>query len=389
MNVYRTGSRTVWTLLILLLITLHSFLINGYFHSSRFLNVATYVAPITAQCDPTLFRNSLYVQSLKEKNARLSILHELSPYLFCDADLETISLIQWCVCLFLTVCALFYLGTTLIGSEIAGYGTALLFNTALNNWTLGSPAIYINFFHHGIQWAIVLNIVSLTLILKRKYPLAFFCMGVAWNFHPMSVLFLFLLFIPYGIFHRNECGIKTLAVCAVCFALPALPMLVKSFLYLGMEWEYGPEWLAAVRWTAWYTVFPSTWPASYFLRSGLFLALFIMGLHSLSRDDGKKDVILFVTTIGIACSVGTICADLYPVPFIMKLSLWRTSWIYIILALPCITSLFVKLWDRSLLKRFVIIATFVLLTGSIQSFPFYYLIPLDILLFLFLYCPSL
>lgn len=385
----RTTSKRFPTLLILLLITAHSFLINGYFYSSRFLTVATYVDPIVAECDPTLFRNSLYVQSLEEKNARLSLLHDLSTYIFCDADLETISLVQWSICLFLTLCALFYLGKTVTGSDSAGYGTALLFNTALNTWTLGSPAIYINFFHHGIQWATVLNILSLTLMLKKRYLLAFFFMGVAWNFHPMSVVFLFLLFFPFWIRHIKEFGIKTLGASAACFVIPALPLLIKSFRYLDMEWHYGPEWITTVKWTAWYTVFASTWPARSFVKTGLFFLLFLMGLSTLHRREAKKDIILFVTTIGVLCAIAIACADLYPVPFIMKLSLWRTSWMYVILALPCITSLFVSLWDKSLLKRFVIIVTFILLTGCIHSFPYYYLIPLDIFIFLFLYRPAL
>ncbi len=389
MDSTRATSRRFQTLFILLLITVHSFLINGYFYSSRFLTVATYVDPIAAECDPSLFRNSLYVQSLKEKNARLSLLHDLGAHLFCDVDLETISLIQWCVCLFLTVCALFYLGTTVTGSALAGYGSAFLFNTALNTWTLGSPAVYINFFHHGIQWAILLNILSLTLILKKRYPAALLCMGVAWNFHPMSVVFLFLLLAPYGVMRRREFGLRTVAACAACFVIPALPLLIKSYHYLGMEWRYGPEWITTVKWTAWYTVFASTWPARYFLKAGLFLWLFLMGLSTLPRHEAKKDIICFVSAIAALCAAATLCADAYPVPVVMKLSLWRTSWIYIILALPCVTSLLIALWDASPASRFVVCATFILLTGCIQSFPFYYLIPLACFMFLQRYRGSL
>ena len=154
----RTVSPIVKTALILLVITVHSFLMNGFFHASRVLNVATYVTPIVAQSDPSLFHKSLYVQSLKDKSARLSLMHDLTPSVISRIDFETFALIQWFFCLFLTITALFYLGKTISGSTIAGYGTALLFSSQLNDWTLGSPAIYINFFHHGLQWAIMLNI---------------------------------------------------------------------------------------------------------------------------------------------------------------------------------------------------------------------------------------
>ena len=371
--------------LILLLITIHSFLMNGYSHVSHLLNVATYATPIVAKSDPSLFRNSLYVQSLKEKNARLSLMHDLSPYFLRNFDLENFSLIQWIICLFLTISALFYLGKTLIGTDISGYGTAFLFTTKLNEWTLGSPAIYINFFHHGIQWAIVLNILSLTLIFKKKYPLAFFFMGIAWNFHPMSVVFLFILLVPYLIFHRREWGFKTLLVCALAFAIPALPMLIKSLKYLLMHWEYGPEWMIGVKWTAWYTVFPSTWPFDYFFRAGLYCWLFLMGFYTLPTSENKRDIKIFVGTVVVLCTLGTMFAEIYSIPFIMKMSLWRSSWLYIILSLPCIVHLLIKMWDKSLLKRFIIVSTLIVITGYIHYFPSYYLILFNLFFLFFLH----
>jgi hypothetical protein len=351
--------------------------------------VATYTTPLVAESDPSLFQKSLYVQSLKEKSARLSLMHDLMPPLLRHVDLETFSLIQWLICLLLTVCALFYLGRTFIGTDCAGYATALLFSTTLNEWTLGSPAIYINFFHHGLQWAIALNILSLTLMFRKRLPLAFLLMGIAWNFHPMSVMFLFFLFVPYWVSHRREIRFKTLLLCSVLFALSALPMLIKSFTYLTMTWEYGPAWITAVKWTAWYTLFPSTWPLEWFFRAGLYLWLFVMGLATLPASEIKRDSILFVVTVGVLCVVGSVCAEFFPVPFVLKMSLWRTSWLYIILSLPCIAHLLIVVWDHSLLKRFLVISTLLVLTGYIHYFPSYYLLLFNIFFLLFIYQSSL
>jgi hypothetical protein len=298
--------------------------------------------------------------------------------------LETFALVQWFFCLFLTLTALFYLGKTISGSALAGYGTALLFSAQLNNWTLGSPAIYINFFHHGLQWAIMLNIFSLVLLLKKRLPGAFLLMGIAWNFHPMSVLFLFFLFIPYWLAHRKEISFTTLLLCGVAFTLPALPILIKAVTYLSIPWEYGPEWMTGVLWNAWYTVFPSTWSLSAWFKAGLFFWLFVMGFYTLPHGEIKSDIRLFIITIGVLCIVGTVFADLFPIPFIMKMSLWRTTWLYIILALPCIMHLFITQWDYSLLKRFIIVSTLVLLTGYINYYPFYFLLLFNTFFFLFL-----
>jgi Na+-transporting methylmalonyl-CoA/oxaloacetate decarboxylase gamma subunit len=235
----------------------------------------------------------------------------------------------------------------------------------------------------------MLNIFSLALIFKKRYPLALLLMGIAWNFHPMSVVFLFLLLVPYWIVHRGEWGFKKLTLCAVAFVLPALPMLVKSLNYLAMHWEYGSEWMTGVKWTAWYTVFPSTWPLSYFFRAGLFLWLFVMGLYAFPASEKKRDSILFIVTIGTLCMVGTVFTEVYPIPFVMKLSLWRTSWLYIILSLPFIVHLLIAMWDHTLLKRFSIVATLIVIAGYIHYFPSYYLLLFNTIFLLFLLEPQL
>lgn len=385
----RIFPQAVTTALILLAITLHSFLMNGFFHSSRFLNVATYTMPLVAESDSSLFKKSLYVQSLRERNARLSLMHDLVPLLLPHIDLETLAVIQWLICLFFTVSALFYLGKTLMGTAAAGYISALLFSAKLNEWTLGSPAIYINFFHHGLQWAIPLNILSLTLLFRKRLPLAFFFMGIAWNFHPMSVIFLLLLCCPYWIANRGECGLKVSLLCALAFTLPALPVLIQSFTYLTSAWHYGPEWFTAVRWTAWYTLFPSTWPPEWFFRAGLYLWLYLMAISVMPGSEKKRDSLLFAAAIAFLCVAGTLCAELFPLPFVLKMSLWRTSWLYIILSLPCIAHLLITLWDTSLLRRFLVIATLIVLTGYIHYFPAYYLLLFNIFFLLFLCQPAL
>jgi len=384
MDSTRTTSRIVRTALILLFITAHSFLMNGFFHVNRYLTVGLYVDPIAAKLDPSLFRHSLYTQSVEGKKARLSLMHNLSPSIFRHVDLETFAIAQWLICLFFTTAVLFYLGKTLAGSDLAGYGTALLFTGKLNEWTLGSPAVYINFFHHGLQWAVMLNIVSLALIFRKNYIRACFFMGAAWNFHPMSALFLLALLFAHWLRHSGEYGIKTLLACSVAFVCAALPMLTQSLDYARISWEYGPEWLQGVLWTVWYTVFPSTWPASYFFRAGLYFWLFLMGLSTLPPDRKKSDLMLFVGVVGVLCVVGTIFAEIVPVASIIKLSLWRSSWLYIILSLPCLAHLFITVGDRSFLRRFLIISTLILLTGCIHSFPYYYLLLFNIFFLLLL-----
>jgi hypothetical protein len=86
-----------------------------------------------------------------------------------------------------------------------------------------------------------------------------------------------------------------------------------------------------------------------------------------------KKIVPFITSVGILCVIGTLFADIYPVPFIIKLSLWRSTVIYLFLALPCIGYALSTILDHTLTKRFLVTSILVLLTGYLKCFELYYL----------------
>jgi len=98
-----------------------------------------------------------------------------------------------------------------------------------------------------------------------------------------------------------------------------------------------------------------------------------------------KKIVPFITSVGILCVMGTLFADIYPIPIIIKMSLWRSSVIYLILALPCIGYAFSTILDHTLTKRFLVISILVLLTGYLKCFKLYYLPFLTGFLLLVLY----
>ena len=69
-------------ILLLLLFTAHSFLMNGHKQVYRYLTVGTYVDPIAADADPSLFKNSIYVQAVKRTNVRLNVIYDLYPWIY-------------------------------------------------------------------------------------------------------------------------------------------------------------------------------------------------------------------------------------------------------------------------------------------------------------------
>ena len=67
---------------IILLIAVHSFIMNGYYLSQPDNTVDTYFSQIRAQVDPSLFKNSIYVQAVNRTNLRIGLFYDLVPFIF-------------------------------------------------------------------------------------------------------------------------------------------------------------------------------------------------------------------------------------------------------------------------------------------------------------------
>lgn len=356
------------------LLTVHSFAMNGHFHVYPELNVGTYIDPIVAKADPSLFKNSLYVQAVQRTSVRLSLFYDASNFIVKNFDFETFIIIQECISLFFMLAGIITLTNVLFGSSLAGYAAALLYTLELNNWTLGSPAPYLNFFHHGLPYAYPLVLWSLVFFLQKRYIPAFVFAGAAWNFHPMCTVFLLWAYSMYVLFHYKEFRAATLLYCGGAFIVPALPMLVRSFSYLGSTSSVDMGvWLTVARWTAWYTCFPSTWLPLWIIRAGLFGVLFLIAVLAVPDSARRRDILIFTVAVGILCLIGAVAAAVYPLPFIIKLSLWRSTIIYLYLSLACIAYFLINLYnDTEIAKRFLVIAVMVLISGYLKSFRLYY-----------------
>jgi len=356
-----------------LLITVHSFLMNGHHYIYPALNIGTYIDPIVAKADPSLFKNSLYVQAVNRTNVRLSLFYDASEFIIKNFDFETFIIVQEFISLFFMLAGIFTLTKVLFGSSFAGYAAALLFTVELNNWTLGSPSPYLNFFHHGLPYAYPLVLWSLVFFFQKRYIPAFVFAGLAWNFHPMCTIFMLWAYFIYLLFNYKELTAATLFICASAFIIPALPILIRSFTYLNNVNQLDLSiWLTTVLWTAWYTCFPATWPALWIIRAGLFFALFLVALYAIPDNSKKRAILIFISSIGILCFIGTVFADVYPIPFVIKLSLWRSTIVYLFLALPCIAYCLKELFNDGIGKRFLSVSVMVLLTGYLKCFKLYY-----------------
>jgi hypothetical protein len=347
---------------------------NGHYLVHKRLTVGTYLDPLNAKADPSLFKNSLYVQAVNRTNVRLSPFYAVNLFFIKNFDFEKFAIFAEILSLSCMLAGLYALTLALFSSSAAGCVAMLLYTTALNSWTLGSPSPYLNFFHHSLLYTYPLIIWSMVFFFRKRYIPALFLAGLAWNFHPMCTVFVLWAYGLTWLFKIKEFRFKTLAYACAAFALPALPAMLNGFSYLAATQQPDyPRWITAARWTAWYTCFPSTWPIISLVQASLFFTLFIIAVYTIPAGERKRELLIFTCSVLILCFAGTVFADIYPVPFIIKLSLWRSTLIYLLIALPCIAYLLTSIFKHSVPRRFLVIALIVLLTGYIKCFPLYYL----------------
>jgi hypothetical protein len=110
-----------------------------------------------------------------------------------------------------------------------------------------------------------------------------------------------------------------------------------------------------------------------------------MGLWIVPGDRIKRTIKIFVLSVALLCLAGTVFADWYPIPLILKLSPWRSTLIYLFFAIPCIGYLMSIVYQYGFGGRFLVLATIILLSGYLKGFNVYYL-PLFIFFFIYVLC---
>jgi hypothetical protein len=364
-------------------ITLHAFVMNGYYYQHRQLTVGTYLSSIFAKVDPSLYKNSIYVQAVNRTNLRLSLFYDLCPFIMRHVDFETFALVQSLISLFFVMAGIFMLTRVLFESTSAGYLAALLYTTKLNEWTLGSPAPFLNFFHHGLPYTYPLIIWSLVCFFRKTYVLAFLLAGLSWNFHPMTTVFLLFTYAFCWLFQWRELRLRTIMQCLAVFIVTASPVIIRALLYSSSSDYASTLWMTGVRWCLFFTNFPSAWFMPWIGKAALFFLLFIGTLWMVPRRY-LREIVLVIISVIILCFIGTVFANIYPVRFIIKMSLWRSTVIYLFMALPCIGYVLALLLQRSLAERLLALSLMAILTGYIPV-TIFYLPPLLLLLFIALY----
>ncbi len=359
----------------LAVLSLHAFIMNGFYFVHPSNNIGTYYSSVVSHLDPSFFEKSVFIDAVERNDLRMSVFFDIIPFFLHKIDFELFAIVQGFLSIFCCIAGIYSLALTLFNDRAVGFMASLLYTVQLNEWTLGSPAPYLNFFHHGLPYTYPLIIWSLAFFFRKRFFAAIVLTGISWNFHPMCTAFLLAAYALYFSVNVRTIGLRTITAMAAVFAVLSLPVSLKTFAHLAYSPEASELWFKGVYWNAWYTCLPSTWSLGRYMHAGCFFILFLLCFIFISDVAVKRDMKPLLAAVGGMCIAGTVFADFIPIPFIIKLSLWRSTIIYLILALPCIAFALCSVMQKGIGYRLCAVMIALCITGYIPSsavylFPF-------------------
>ncbi len=121
--------------------------------------------------------------------------------------------------------------------------------------------------------------------------------------------------------------LRETSAAVAALALPALPMIVSAarsgFFGSAPSPEENSLWLGILHARSWYHLFPFSWGVSdWFNYSGWFIWALLVAVHGRPIP---RVVRQFVYAVAAMCAFSTLFSEVFPVPFVIKLVLWRST----------------------------------------------------------------
>jgi len=349
---------TVKTSLILGIITFNSVLLNSYRYDYNL-----YLSLISAKLDPSLFKRDLFIQTLFKYDIGWfwKIAQLLSEYFSKEKSFFLLHI----VILYFTIYSIYTLSFSLFKKPIGAYLSVILFSIGIRQWIVDAPQIYYFFVHHS-SFSLSFLIFAINFFITGNYFLAFFLAGLAVNFQLMYAFFVLFFFLLYFLLNIKKIGLKTFSLSSLAFLIPASPGLISVFSNLG-KINVGKEWYEVVKWTLWIHIYPSTWDFGMFRNFFIFLLAVTIAFRYFPSSREKEKVLISFLSVGLLCLAGTVFSEFKPLPTVMQLHLWRSTWIYFILAICIVSNFLVCSFKENIWGRFGVVGAGLVISSYVTT----------------------
>ncbi len=305
--------------------------------------------------DSSLFQNDILLEA---RDTYITWFYPALGVLSRAVPLYYIFLTVYLLAIGFMVGAVYYLAETLFPQRNVGLVAALLWTVWLPN--PGGDFIHSAFPTHTTT-AMGLQLLGLTLAIRRRYTPAALLIGFAANINAMTSFFMVTVWAMGMLSRRDEWDWKLIRI-PLLLGLAAAPTLWWRFVMSTPAPDPAAmdTFVEIMRLRLWYAVFPFSVNILLWVAFAGVVGLWIYSAR-FARPETNRQVFWMIQGIVLLMVIGTVFTELYPVEFVIQLQLLRSTWILNMFAMLYFANM-IAVWMQGD-RRQVIIAlglTFVL-----------------------------
>jgi len=356
----------------ILILVIFEIMLCGYSSDSQ------YVPLILQKANPQLYPSDLFVNSSYILNSfYFGIMGFLSRYIELNLLFSVLSFMV----AYADGLAVFYLTMVLFKNKGTAYLAVFLLLLSKSAISVAGIGITPSMEPSGVVVPFLL--LSIILFLKKYYWQAGLIISAMFYIQGMQASFVAGMFLFHFLMEIKNLDRKKVFLGIVCMILPAVPIFwdvfsgVFSNIYSAQDIKY---WWKIIHMRSWYHLFPFSWGVGdWFKYFGLFIWGFIVFyLHKPKKLPHQHIIIMnFIKAIFLMCVVSTVFSEIFVLPFIVRLILWRSTRFFVLFLLIYMSNYFIefpnkKTW-QSLLIAITVSSIFLSLSKIITCFSLVFL----------------
>lgn len=340
----------------ILVITCWSILYSGYKFGVSDQRI--YIPFMKTVSDNSLYPNDLMVSQL---NYNPSYFYHFFSYLSSYIPPESLFFFFQFISLFFIFLMIFYLAKLLFENQRIAYITVLLLLIPLS---LPGEINTFDIYFSNRNWVMPFLLLSIYMFLKEKNIIAYFLVGLCFNFHPVESVSIFFCYIFYMGFNQQEIKIRKALYALLTFIIFASP-LIWWLLTIPSSFTVSTEWIEILKIRNPYLFVFYNWE-----RLMAVISIFLVWLVSLKYYPNRKyygKIFYFSIAMFILGFISIIFTDLIPFSTLWKMQLIRGTRFFVILAIPFIINLVIHLTLKSETNFSTVISAYGLLLSIFFS----------------------
>lgn len=173
--------------------------------------------------------------------------------------------------------------------------------------------------------------------LKDRFLRSYMLQGAAFLIHPLSAVYMILILGILSLVNMKRISLKRFSICVAALILLMSPSLIWKMLYSPASlnlFAADPKWVELLRLRSSHHLFPFSWEKGTILQTGLYLLAFLVSWKRKPEWRYHRMIVYSSLTMFFLWGAATIFSEWWPVPIILQLQFFRSSYfLYIFILL--------------------------------------------------------